>query len=309
MNKNKYIYGPVPSRRMGLSLGISPITKDTCSYSCIYCQLGRTKNMTDEVQEFVKINDVISEFKKALEENIKFDVITIVGEGEPTLYSELEKLIDEIKKLTNAPLAVITNGSLLMYKSVRDALKKVDIVLPSLDAGNKETFKKINRPHGNIKFRDVIEGLRNFSDEYKGQLWIETMIVKDVNDSEEEILSIKSILDTIKYEKVYVNTPIRPPAEEFVKEPDQNSLQRAIEILNGISIAQLISSGFYSNIKDDYEAIKSIISRHPMNNFEIKSFLESRDCEDVKNIFDKLNKDREINPIEYKKYITYRIKY
>ncbi len=308
MNENKYVYGPVPSRRMGLSLGISPITNNSCNYSCIYCQLGRTKNMTDKLQEFVKIDDVMAEFKKTLEENIKFDVVTIVGEGEPTLYSKLGELIDEIKALTDKPLAVITNGSLLMNESVSDALKKADIVLPSVDAGNKETFKKINRPHKRIKFNDVIEGLRKFSNEYKGQHWIETMIVKDVNDSEEEILSIKSILDTIKYEKVYVNTPVRPPAEGFVEEPDQKSLQRAIEILNGISIAQLVSSGFYSDIKDDYVAIKSIISRHPMNNFEIKSFLESRDCEDINNIFDKLNKDCDIDSIEYKKFITYRIK-
>ncbi|KYH34208.1 cyclic pyranopterin monophosphate synthase [Clostridium tepidiprofundi DSM 19306] len=308
MEENKYVYGPVPSRRMGISLGISPIKEKSCSYSCIYCQLGRTKNMMYERAEFVNINDVINEFKMCLKENIKFDVVTIVGEGEPTLFSRLEELIDEVKKLTDKPIAVITNGSLLFDECVRNALKKADLVLPSLDAGNEEMFIKINRPHGRIKFKNVIYGLKKFANEYDGQLWMETMIVKGFNDSEKELLDIKKILDSIKYDRLYVNTPVRPPAEEYAKEPSDEGLERALSILGGISIDKLVSKGFYSDTKDDLEAIISIISRHPMNNFEIKSFLETRECENIENIFSKLNNDASIEKIEYKNYTTYRIK-
>lgn len=308
MKDNKYVYGPVPSRRMGISLGISPIKEKSCSYSCIYCQLGRTKSMMYERAEFVNINDVINEFKMYLKENIEFDVITIVGEGEPTLFSRLEELIDEIKKLTDKPIAVITNGSLLFDGDVRSALKKADLVLPSLDAGNEEMFIKINRPHGRIKFKNVIDGLRKFASEYDGQLWMETMIVKDFNDSEKELLDIKVILDSISYDRLYVNTPVRPPAEEYAKEPSEEGLERALRILGGISIDKLVSKGFYSDIKDDLKAIKSIISRHPMNNFEIKSFLESRECKDIENVFIKLENDINIDKVKYKNYVTYRIK-
>lgn len=308
MNDNKYVFGPVPSRRMGLSLGISPVKEKSCSYSCIYCQLGRTRNMMDKRKEFVNIDDVINEFKIYLKENNKFDVVSIVGEGEPTLFSRLEELIKELKKLTEKPIAVITNGSLLYDEEVRRALKRADIVLPSLDAGNQEAFKKINRPHGRIKFQNVIDGLKAFSNEYEGQLWMETMIVKDFNDSEEQLLDIKAVLDSIKYDKLYINTPVRPPAEDYAKEPDEKALETAVEILGGISIAQLASKGFYSDIKDDFKAIKSIISRHPMNKFEIKSFLDSRECKDTESVFNKLENDNDIDVVEYKQYVTYRLK-
>ncbi len=134
MNNFKYIYGPVPSRRMGLSIGISPIAKGHCNYSCIYCQLGRTRCMTNKREEFFNCNEIIEEFKLYLRDNIDFDVVTIVGEGEPTLYSKLGNLIKELKLLTNKPVAVITNGALMSDSSVREELKNADIVLPSLDA-------------------------------------------------------------------------------------------------------------------------------------------------------------------------------
>ena len=139
----KYIFGPVPSRRLGKSLGISPIPRKTCNYSCIYCQLGRTDKMTGERKEFFPLKDIINEFKEYLKESFDFDVITIVGEGEPTLYSKLGELIKEVKKITDKPVAVITNGALLSSKEVRDELMNADIVLPSIDGYNEETAKKL----------------------------------------------------------------------------------------------------------------------------------------------------------------------
>src|SRR6056297_1787579 len=134
MEKYKFLYGPVPSRRLGLSLGISPIPKKTCNYSCIYCQLGRTSHMTNTPTLFFEVDDIIDELKIFIKKDISFDVVTIVGEGEPTLYAGLKSLIMKIKALVDQPVAVITNGGLLYLTEVQQALTAADIVLPTFDA-------------------------------------------------------------------------------------------------------------------------------------------------------------------------------
>lgn len=308
MNNFKYVYGPVPSRRMGLSIGISPIPKGHCNYSCIYCQLGRTRSMTNKREDYFNYKDIVKEFKTYLEDDIDFDVVTIVGEGEPLLYSKLGCLINKIKSLTDKPVAVITNGALMSDSKVREELKNADIVLPSLDACDEEMFKKINRAHGSIKFDDVVKGLRTFSKEYTGQLWIETMIVKDINDNKDFLLKFKEILNTINYHRLYINSPVRPPAEDFVKQPSKEFINEAVSTLGGISIDELVSEGFYSKIEDDYEAILSIIKRHPMNQFEIKYFIEKRGNTDIKEFFKRLDNDDDIEVVNYKNYNTYRLK-
>lgn len=308
MTNFKYVYGPVPSRRMGLSIGISPISKGHCNYSCIYCQLGRTRHMTNERKEYFDCKELIKEFKIYLKDDIEFDVITIVGEGEPLLYKGLGNLISQLKLLTDKPIAVITNGALLASHLVRKELKDADIVLPSLDASDEAMFKKINRPHGDIKFDEVIGGLKIFSKEYNGQLWIELMIVKDINDNKEFFLVFKDLLSEINYQKLYINSPVRPPAETFVEQTSKETMDEAISILGGISIDKLISEGFYSETEDDYEAVLSIIKRHPMNQFEIKSFIEERGNSGVEDFFEKLNDDENIEVVNYKNYYTYRLR-
>ena len=308
MKKYKYLYGPVPSRRMGLSLGVSPIPKKYCNYSCIYCQLGRTNNLTNNRQTFYDISEILKEFEEYLKENIKFDVITIVGEGEPTLYKNIKELIIGLKEKTSKPIAVITNGSLLYEKEVRSELSYADIVLPSLDAYDEESFKKINRPYGKIKFQEVFDGLVMFSKEYKGQLWLETMIIKDMNDSEEALTKMKETLSNLNYDRLYINTPVRPPAEDWVGQASDESIQLAIKILNGVSIDMLKSEGFYSEEENDYDAILSIIRRHPMNQFEINSFLNTRNCNNINAILEKLSLNDNVEIVNYKGYNTYRLK-
>lgn len=304
----KHIFGPVPSRRMGISLGVSPIEDNCCSYSCIYCQLGRTRSMKVKPEDFFEVSEIIEEIKEYLKTNKEFDVITIVGEGEPTLYNKLKELILHIKKLTDKPIAVITNSSILTNDEVVQALNCADLVLPSLDVSNDDDFKKINRPHGQIKFNEMLEGLINFSKQYKGQLWLETMLIKDFNDDTQKLYDFKNIISKIEYDRLYINTPVRPPAEEYALEPSDDLVNKACEILGGISINHLVSNGFYSDIKDDLEAIKSIIKRHPMNTFEIKSFLNSRNCTDTDNIISSLSKEDSIQRVEYKGYVTYRLR-
>jgi wyosine [tRNA(Phe)-imidazoG37] synthetase (radical SAM superfamily) len=308
MENYKYVFGPIPSRRMGLSVGISPIPKKYCNYSCTYCQIGRTHNLTNKREEYFKLEDIINEFKQYLNEYKDFDVVTVCGEGEPTLYLRLGDLITELKKLTDKPVAVITNSALMYDEQVREDLKKADIVLPSLDAYKDDMFKKINRAYGTIKLNDILEGLKIFSKEYTGQLWIEIMIMKDFNDSTEDFKEFRALLDTLTYDRVYINSPVRPPAEGYVKQPSKEALAKAVEILGGSSIDEFSSQSFHSEIKDDYEAILSIIKRHPMNQFEIRAFIEGRNNASIEDILDRLSKDASVEVVAYKNYISYRLK-
>ena len=198
MNDFKYVFGPIPSRRLGRSLGISPLPKKTCNYSCIYCQLGRTDKMTNKRQEFYKTEDIIAEFKQYLKDSDKFDIVTVVGEGEPTLAANLGELVVALKALTDKPVAVITNGALLSDPQVREELCHADMVLPSLDAYNQEISKKIDRPYGTIKFEEEFEGLKKFTHMYEGELWLEIMLVDGINDDEQSILKFQELLKELK---------------------------------------------------------------------------------------------------------------
>jgi len=304
----KYVFGPVPSRRMGTSLGISPIPKKYCNYSCIYCQLGRTDHLSNKREEFFPLEDIISEFKEYMKEDISFDVVTVVGEGEPTLYSRLGELVSSLKELTDKPVAVITNGGLLCDPNVRLELMNADIVLPTLDAFDQKSYKRINRPHGSLLFENVYEGLVEFSKSYKGQLWIEVMIIDGINDDTESLQKIKKLLDGVEYSRLYVNTPARPPSEDWVKQSSPEAIRLASDILHATSIETLDSEGFFSEEADDYMAILGIIRRHPMNQFEITGFLESRNCTDTPSIFKRLESDSKVSVLDYKGYKTYRLR-
>jgi len=308
MKTPEYVYGPVPSRRLGLSLGVSPIPKKTCNYACIYCQLGRTDHMTNARQNFYPLEDILDEVKAVIEGGTEFDVITIVGEGEPTLYADLGDLIRGLKGLSEKPVAVITNGALLYDERVQEALLEADLVLPSLDAAEEGVFKRINRPHGSLKFDRVIEGLRKFSQKYKGQLWIEIMLVKGINDDEAALLGFKAMLETLRYDRLCINTVVRPPAEPEVEAVAPAVMRKAVDILGGTPIDLLESEGFHSDIEDDREAVLSIIKRHPMNQFEIEAFLERRGSEEASGILNALRHDPLVATILYKGYETFRMK-
>ncbi len=308
MSTYKYIYGPVPSRRMGSSLGISPIPEKMCNYSCIYCQLGRTNKMSNRRDEFFPLKEILDEVKQYKLDNINFDVITIVGEGEPTLYSRLKDLIKGIQSIFNKPVAVITNGALICDPNVRNELMSADIVLPSLDAYNEDMFKKINRPSRDLHFDDIIHGLIDFSNEYQGQLMLEIMLIADMNSEKEDIDNFHALLNKIKYDRIYINTVVRPPAESGVKSVNRETILYAVEKLNGISVDELADGSFYSDITDHYESVLSICSRHPMSTFELNEFLKSRNMDEpqIANLYDKLSKDERVDVIDYKGYVTYR---
>ncbi|WP_189910996.1 radical SAM protein [Clostridium cochlearium] len=310
MDNFKYIYGPIPSRRLGLSLGVSPIPKKFCNYSCIYCQIGVTHNLTNTRREFFPLEDIINEFKRYISSDKNFDVVSIVGEGEPTLYSKLGELIISLKKLTDKPIAVITNTGLLYDKNVQEELLNADIVLPSMDFFSQESFKSLHRPYGRLDFQKSYNGLVEFSKKFKGELWLEVMLIEDINSSKEDLLKLKELIKNINYSKIYINTAVRPPAESWVKPASKETIDFAVELLDGISIDNLSDGNFISEIKDNYEAILSIIKRHPMNQHELKGFLLGRKLtnKEIENLFLRLKEDENIEILEYKGFYTYRLK-
>ncbi|TKJ29718.1 radical SAM protein [bacterium (candidate division B38) B3_B38] len=211
----KHIYGPVSSRRLGLSLGVDLVPFKTCNFDCIYCQLGRTTRKTEERREWVSIEEVIEELKATLSHEHKIDCLTFSGSGEPSLNSRLGEAIREIKRLTTIPVAVLTNGSLLRSAEMREKLMESDLVVPSLDAASQRVFEKVNRPLPPLKIEEVIEGLRAFKKAYRGKLWLEIMLVKGVNDSPDELQMLKETISRIAPHKVQLNTVVRPPSEPF----------------------------------------------------------------------------------------------
>ncbi|RKY12625.1 MAG: radical SAM protein [Planctomycetota bacterium] len=221
--KRNYIFGPVPSRRLGRSLGVDLVPFKTCSYDCVYCQLGRTTNKTTERKEWVPLQDVINQLKDHL--SSKPDYITLSGSGEPTLFSRLDELISAIKELTDVPVAVLTNGSLLWLPEVREALKAADMVVPSLDAGSSQIFQYVNRSHSDITFSKMLQGLVDFRKIYSGQYWLEIFLLAGVTTPQTEINRLKTCIAAIQPDLVQVNTVTRPPAENFAEAVPKKQLE------------------------------------------------------------------------------------
>lgn len=218
------IYGPVPSRRLGRSLGIDLLPAKICTYDCVYCQLGRTAATTVRRRPYRSVEEVLAQLKSALDGGVTPDCLTIAGSGEPTLHSEIGAVIQGIKKMTAIPVAVLTNSSLLSDESVRDALMAADIVVPSLDAYNAALFEKINRPHETIGFDRMLEGLVAFSRVFSGRLWLEIFIMAGVNDSPDDAARFTPLVDRIAPTDIYINTSVRPPAEAFAGQAAEEAI-------------------------------------------------------------------------------------
>jgi wyosine [tRNA(Phe)-imidazoG37] synthetase (radical SAM superfamily) len=272
-----YVFGPVPSRRLGQSLGIDTIPLKTCNWNCVYCQLGRTMPLTNERHEYVPAKDILIEAKQALGSRTcgGIDWVTFVGSGEPTLNSDLGWLIRQIKALTDKPIAVITNGSLLYLPEVREELIVADAVLPTLDAGSASIYHKINRPHPEITFERFVQGLISFRTEYRGKLWVEVMLVRGLNDTSQALEDIAQVLQRIKPDAVHINLPTRPPAETWIQPPDEEGLMRAMAILGNIAEVVHPAEGSFdlSGYENVVDAVISIITRHPMRQEELERTL------------------------------------
>lgn len=269
----KHVFGPVPSRRLGRSLGIDPVPLKTCNFNCVYCQLGQTRNLARKRKTFFNVSDLFAEIASSLGHHgpDSIDWITFVGSGETTLFSRLGSLIRFVKSISSLPVAVITNGSLLYLPEVRNELSAADAVLPSLDAGTQGLFKRINRPYRDFTFERQVEGLIEFRREFKGKLWVEVMLLGGVNDSREALLDISAVLKEIEPEEIQISTPTRPPALPWVGLPKPENLECAASIFG--SVAKVLEpadvDGTAGTDEELVDAVMAILLRHPMQELEL----------------------------------------
>lgn len=267
---NDYIFGPVPSRRLGLSLGIDLVPFKTCSYDCIYCQVGRTTNKTIECKEFFPVSTIIDKLKERLE-HVSPDVITFSGSGEPTLYSKIDVIIKEIRKLTDIKLALLTNGSLLWREDIRKRVLDIDIIMPTITTTFDDTFKKIHRPHSALDISTILDGLVSLRREYNGAIYLELFLLAGINDNEKELLALRNIIDKISADKIQINTVVRPPSDRRAISVDIERLKEIKDFLG--ETAEIIADvpRLSPSIKkdDNVMQILNMIKRRPVRDIDI----------------------------------------
>lgn len=298
--KTKRVFGPVLSKRLGNSLGIDVIPHKTCSYNCIYCQLGSEENTITDLTNYYSVDEIIYELKEALLNNKNIDYITFTGSGEPTLYKDLKKLIYEIKQITDIPVCIITNGSLLYKQEMRSNLLLADLIIPSLDAGNEETFKLIDNPNKEIDFDKMVEGLIEFKKVFKGEYWLEIFLLKDMNDNEDELDDIIKIVKKIKPDRIQLITATRRVANEKAKALSDEELKKIKKYFNSKCDIEIDIPNISENHKGNTrilteEDIVNFLIRQPDTAYIIaKSFNENeRKVKELLDLLIKKNKVRE----------------
>ena len=296
-------FGPVPSRRLGRSMGINNIPPKICTYSCIYCQLGRTLKMQVEREKFYDTDRVIEEVKRKVREvehaGEHIDYLTFVPDGEPTLDINLGKEIEGLKQL-GIKIAVITNASLIWREDVRNELYKADWVSLKVDAASESIWHRVDRPHGKLSLDEILEGMQIFSRNFEGELATETMLIDGVNDGYEEIENIASFVHGLSPRKSYISIPTRPPAEN-IKPASEEKINAAFQIFEGskINVEYLIgyegnAFAFTGNVEEDLLGIMSV---HPMRKNAVKEFLEKAKAD--WDVVEKLLKENKLIETEY----------
>ncbi len=273
-------FGPIPSRRLGRSVGVNNIPPKLCTYSCVYCQLGRTKKMDADFHRFYTPQEI----RQSVEEKIAsagrvgetIDYFSFVPDGEPTLDRELGKAIEEIKETGNK-VAVITNSSLIWHEEVRAALKNADWVSVKIDSVDRDVWRKVNRPFRSLDLDAILEGITRFADEYTGKLVTETMLVRNLNDAEEQLARVARFIHTISPAVSYLSVPIRPPAEKWVEPPTEETMIRAYQTVQPETSKVELLIGYEGNefaftgdVKND---LLNITSVHPMREDAVQAFL------------------------------------
>jgi wyosine [tRNA(Phe)-imidazoG37] synthetase (radical SAM superfamily) len=332
----KYTYGPVPSRRLGLSLGVDLVPKKICTYDCIYCQIGRPTLQTVERKEYVPARTILHDVEQSLQEwGDKMNYIAISGSGEPTLNTAIGKVIQGIKKLTAIPVAVITNSSLLHLEEVRQALRAADVVMPSLDAATPSVFQTINRPlpltkgslakgppltKGSLakepppasasapalEIEQIIQGLAAFRREYKGQIWLEILLCRGVNDAGEEIERMREAIHIIRPDKVQLNTVVRPGVEDYAAAlpPDRmEEIKKALGAGTEI-IAEFEGDRHRMPVEAVEEQVIRIIQRRPETPDDLAKALGLNALEIAK-ILDKLAKEGKVTYRVFNQHVYY----
>lgn len=306
----KYIFGPVPSRRLGMSLGIDMVSYKTCPFDCVYCECGKTTCKTKKRSEYIDADLIISELDNFLSNKPHIDVITFGGSGEPTLNSGLHKLIEYIKsRYPEYKTAILTNSSLLHQREVQESILSIDYTLPSLDALSQPVFEKINHPVPGISINTISHGLAEFAEIYKGILWIEIFIIPGINDTEKELNLFKNYLKRIKIDRVQLNTLDRPGTCSWVKHASEERLIQIAEYLKPLPIeiiARKIHPKKWGAINvQTADHIISILKRRPMTVEDISVSL-SENINTIHSLLTNLIRDKKIFPETISKKIFYR---
>ncbi len=306
----KYLFGPVPSRRLGMSLGVDLDPKKVCSLDCVYCEAGKTTNLTMERKEYISYEKITKELEHYFNNNPKPDYVTFSGSGEPTLNSRMGDVIKFIrKKVPNIPIAVITNGNLLYNKDVREELKEINILLPSIDAATVEVFKKINRPAENLNLNKYIKGLIEFRKIFKGEIWLEVFILPGYNDSDNEIIKLKEAIEKIKPDIIQLNTLDRPGTVAGLKPATNEKLNYIIDMW-GFDNVKIIAASAKNNNTQSYRgdtenAIIGTISRRPCTAEDLAKILGIQ-INEINKHLKVLEIDKKIESIKQERGIFYK---
>ncbi len=304
-----FIFGPVPSRRLGLSLGINIIPFKTCSFNCIYCEVGKTTNLTIERKSFFDVEEVKREFLETVEKVGKIDFVTFSGSGEPTLNKDLGELIRFVKSFKKYKVAILTNSSLFFRKDVREELAECDVVVPSLDAVLEESFKKINMPHKNLSIDAIVDGLIEFSSSFSGEIWLEVLFVKDINDSKDDLDALCNAINQINPTRVQIGTVDRPPAYTSAKKLSPKEMMDIYTYMSAkVGKIDIIGSfnkendAFYEDIE---RSIVKMINIRPCSKEELKETFNADD-EKIDGILNKLFEESKafVQDFEGKKFIV-----
>ena len=273
-------FGPVPSRRLGRSLGINNIPPKVCTYSCVYCQIGKTSNVKIHPQVFYSpsqiFNEVQEKVEKSREKGESIDYLTFVPDGEPTLDINLGKEIKLIKSI-GIKIAVITNASIVDQKQVRENLQEADLVSLKVDSVEEKIWRRVDRPNRNLSLKDILSSMLKFKENFKGEIITETMLVKDINDNSQRIKRVANFLAKLKPSRAYLSVPIRPPADSRVQSPSEKVVSQSYNLFKEKvdRVEYLIgyegnAFSFTGEVKED---ILSITSVHPMREDALKDFL------------------------------------
>jgi len=302
-----FVYGPVPSRRLGRSLGVDLVPYKVCSYDCIYCQLGRTKEKTIERKPYIPAAEILDQLRQKLQEGVSAEFITVAGSGEPTLNSEIGPLVHDIKKETKIPVAVLTNGSLLSDRQVREAIMEADVALPSLDAYDQPGFEAVNRPHPEISFDTMVEGLMAFRKAYPGEIWLEVFILEGINATEADAVQFKRWIEKVNPQKIHVNTAVRPSAEAFARQVAPEEMARFCKVLGRQAevIAPFKTVQGHERLAHVEEDLLNLLARRPCTLDDISSGLRVHRNEILKYI-EPLIKARRIGTVKKGSQVYYR---
>jgi len=308
----KYLFGPVPSRRLGMSLGVDLVPKKVCSLNCVYCEVGHTTKLTTERKEYILYYKVTSELEHYFANNPDPDYITFSGSGEPTPNSRIGDVLQFLKKIKpDIPVAALTNGTLLYDKKVRDELMEANVVLPSLDAATEITFQKINRPAPQLTVEKYIQGLVDFRNEFSGQIWLEVFIIPGYNDNIDDLNALKNAFEKIRPDNIQLNTLDRPGTVADIHAASSEDLKKIVDYWKLDNVEIIAAAPERKNIqsyrKDAETAILGTITRRPCTLDDLVKILGLH-INEINKYLDVLEAESEIEPVRQERGMFYQIK-